>query len=81
MQPACAGIFAHQVVQAGLVNRYLPPSQGGNALFLLVNAGNRRTKLRKTGAGYQANVARADHNDIHQMNFLVKRKLQNFVEA
>ena len=59
-------IGGDEFVEAGLVDRNLAAMQGGDLAGILVHAGDLVAEIRKTGAGNQPHIARANHGNSHE---------------
>ena len=65
VQAAGGGIAQHQLRQAGLVNRNLALVQAGDARCIDVDARHAVAHLGQARARHQADVAGAEHADLH----------------
>ena len=65
MHAAGRDIARHQLVEARLVDRDLALFQPGDAILVLVDAGDVPAELGKAGGGNEADIARADHANFH----------------
>ena len=64
IQPPGLDIGGHQRVEPRLEDRDFAPAQGFDLAGILVHAGDLVAEIRKTGAGYQPHIARANHGDF-----------------
>jgi hypothetical protein len=64
-RPPGGGVARHQVVEARFVDRDITLLEGVYPCLLLVDAGDAGTEFGETGAGNQADVAGADHHNVH----------------
>src|SRR5471030_3525680 len=65
LEPARLRIVAHQLIEAGLVDRDLALLQAGDLVGILVDADDVVAELGKARARNQADIAGADHRDAH----------------
>jgi hypothetical protein len=65
VQAAGLDVLGHQEVQAGLEDRDAAGLQALDLAGVLVDTGDRMAEVRKTGSADQADIARADHRDLH----------------
>ena len=63
IQPLGLDVGRHQRVEPGLEDRHLAAPQRRDLAGVLVDAGDLVAEIGKAGAGYQADIAGADHRD------------------
>src|SRR5712671_6418771 len=66
IQPIRLRIGGHQRIEPGLKNRNLAAAKRSDLVAILVHAGHLMPEIRKTGAGHQPHIARANHGDPHE---------------
>ena len=64
-QAARSDIARHKVVETRLVDRHFAPAKPVDPVRVLVHADRVRAELGETGAGHQADIARAHHRNAH----------------
>ena len=59
-------VGSDQRIEARLENRDFTPAQAFDLVAILVDAGDLVAVVRKTGAGHQPDIARANHGNPHE---------------
>jgi hypothetical protein len=65
LEPACGDVLGDELVETRLEDRDAPFTQRRDFACVLVDAAHLMAEIGKARAGYQADVARADHHDSH----------------
>ena len=70
------GIFFHQRVQPGLVDRNLAVEEFRDLLLVFVDAGHVDAEISKTGPGDEPNVAGTNNADMHECSLVATTSRQ-----
>ena len=71
-QPPLAHVGRDEIVEAGLVDRDLAAQQALDLRRVVVDADHDMTEIGETGSRHQADIARADHRDVHRSALLLR---------
>ena len=66
LKPPRRDVLGHQHVKAGFVDRHLATGQQLDLAGVLVDADHVMAEIRKTNTGNKADIAGADHRDLHE---------------
>ena len=58
-------VLGHQLVETGFIDRHAAFMQGGQLRGIGFHHGDVGAELGEAGAGYQADIAAADHRNTH----------------
>jgi hypothetical protein len=65
-QPPGLDVLGHQQIEPRLVDRDLALVEHLDLAGVLVDADHVMAEIRKTNPGYEADIARPNHRDLHQ---------------
>ncbi len=70
------GIFLHQRVEPGFVDRNLAIEEFGDLLLVFVDTGDVDAEIGKTGPGYESNVAGTNDANMHECSLVATTSRQ-----